>query len=146
MVYDFTTVNYDHLRQLINRSGLSEREFSKQLWGDNTHLTVQYFQKRPDIRVSSLIKMAEILHCSIEEFFQKSDSEKTSTTVDGNRNIVNSNNVRIEINNLKAENRALKMLIAEKDKRLEEQKQYAEQLGKRLDLVLQLGQKKDSGV
>ena len=115
MTYDFTIINYVRLKELIQQAGLSDREFCKQLWGDDTHTTIQYFIDKPNIRVNSLVRIAEILHCSMDKIFQKSDINGTVPAIEGDKNIVNSNNIRIEINSLKAENQALKMVIDEKN-------------------------------
>ena len=44
----------------------------------------------------------------------------------------------IDMADLRAENKALKMVIEEKDKRLAEQSRYIKELGDRLDMVLRL--------
>ena len=49
MTYDFTIINYVRLKELIQQAGLSDREFCKQLWGDDTHTTIQYFIDKPNI-------------------------------------------------------------------------------------------------
>ena len=100
MTYDFTIINYVRLKELIQQAGLSDREFCKQLWGDDTHTTIQYFIDKPNIRVNSLVRIAEILHCPMDKIFQKSDTNGTVPAIEGDKNIVNSNNIRIEINSL----------------------------------------------
>lgn len=142
MTYDFTIINYVRLKELIQQAGLSDREFCKQLWGDDTHTTIQYFIDKPNIRVNSLVRIAEILHCPMDKIFQKSDTNGTVPAIEGDKNNVNSNNIRIEINSLKAENQALKMVIDEKNERIAELKKLAEQLERHLNYVLAQDERK----
>ena len=135
MTYDFTIINYVRLKELIQQAGLSDREFCKQLWGDDTHTTIQYFIDKPNIRVNSLVR-------PMDKIFQKSDTNGTVPAIEGDKNIVNSNNIRIEINSLKAENQALKMVIDEKNERIAELKKLAEQLERHLNYVLAQDERK----
>lgn len=143
MKYEYSTISTDRLKQLLQQSGMSDRVFSKKLWGENTHQTPAYFEIRPDVRVSTLVKMAEILDCSIEDFLIKSDTTSDTPTVSGHHNVVNSSFVNTDVTTLKAEIKALKMVIEEKDLRIEDLKKANEDLGKRIDLVLQISQHRD---
>jgi DNA-binding Xre family transcriptional regulator len=141
MVYDFDTIDYNRLCDLVKAKGFTDRRFSKLLWGDKTHLNLKYFIKKSDVRISMLFKLARILDCEIEDFFHKSDNSSDNPPIIGSHNIVNSSLVNTDITNLKAENRALKMVIEEKKARIEDLKKTNDELGKRLDLVLQIGHK-----
>ena len=72
--------------------------------------------------------------------------KKEIQTINGIGIVNNSPNAKVDLVDLRAENKALKMVIEEKDKRLAEQQKYIDQLGKRLDLVLQLGHNSDTGM
>ena len=87
--------------------------------------------------------MAEILGCSIEDILKKSDTNTDIPTINGDHNVVNSNNISTDVTTLKAEVRALKMVIEEKNQRIEDLKKANSDLGNRLDLLLQLGRKID---
>ena len=73
MRYENNTVKSERVRELLERAGISIGEFSKSLWGAKTHNTITYFDARPDVKVSTLVRMAEVLGCSIEDILIKSD-------------------------------------------------------------------------
>lgn len=143
MKYENNTVKSARVKELLLRAGISIGDFSKSLWGPKSHNSITYFDARPDVKVSTLVRMAEILGCSIEDILIKSDSSSDSPTVNGHHNVINSNYVNTDVTTLKAEVKALKMVIEEKNLRIEDLKKNNTELGRRLDLVLQLGQNKD---
>ena len=65
------------------------------------------------------------------------------TSINGHYNVVNSSYVNTDVTSLKAEVKALKMLIEEKNQRIEDLKNVNAELGARLDMVLQYGQNRD---
>lgn len=69
MKYENNTVKSERVRELLERAGISISEFSKSLWGAKTHNTITYFDARPDVKVSTLVRMAEVLGCSIEDIY-----------------------------------------------------------------------------
>lgn len=143
MRYENNTVKSARVKELLARAGISIGDFSKSLWGSKSHNSITYFDARPDIKVSTLVRMAEILGCSIEDILKKSDTNTGIPTINGDHNVVNSNNISSDVTTLKAEVRALKMLIEEKNQRIEDLKKANSDLGNRLDLLLQLGRKID---
>lgn len=143
MRYENNTVKSERVRELLERAGISIGEFSKSLWGAKTHNTITYFDARPDVKVSTLVRMAEVLECSIEDILIKSDSTSDVPTINGHYNVVNSSYVNTDVTSLKAEVKALKMLIEEKNQRIEDLKNVNAELGARLDMVLQYGQNRD---
>lgn len=143
MRYENNTVKSERVRELLDRAGISIGEFSKSLWGAKTHNTITYFDARPDVKVSTLVRMAEVLGCSIEDILIKSDGTSDVPTINGHYNVVNSSYVNTDVTSLKAEVKALKMLIEEKNQRIEDLKNVNAELGARLDMVLQYGQKRD---
>ena len=144
MRYENNTVKSERVRELLERAGISIGEFSKSLWGAKTHNTITYFDARPDVKVSTLVRMAEVLGCSIEDILIKSDSTSDVPTINGHYNVVNSSYVNTDVTSLKAEVKALKMLIEEKNQRIEDLKNVNAELGARLDMVLQYGQNRDN--
>lgn len=143
MRYENNTVKSERVRELLERAGISIGEFSKSLWGAKTHNTITYFDTRPDVKVSTLVRMAEVLGCSIEDILIKSDGTSDVPTINGHYNVVNSSYVNTDVTSLKAEVKALKMLIEEKNQRIEDLKNVNAELGARLDMVLQYGQNRD---
>ena len=143
MRYENSNVKSERVKELLKRAGISIGDFSRSLWGPKSHNSITYFDARPDVKVSTLVRMAEILGCSIEDILIKSDSSSDSPTVNGHHNVINSNYVNTDVTTLKAEVKALKMVIEEKNLRIEDLKKSNSELGRRLDLVLQLGQNKD---
>lgn len=143
MRYENNTVKSERVRELLERAGISIGEFSKSLWGAKKHNTITYFDARPDVKVSTLVRMAEVLGCSIEDILIKSDGTSDVPTINGHYNVVNSSYVNTDVTSLKAEVKALKMLIEEKNQRIEDLKNVNAELGARLDMVLQYGQNRD---
>lgn len=143
MRYENNTVKSERVRELLERAGISIGEFSKSLWGAKTHNTITYFDARPDVKVSTLVRMAEVLGCSIEDILIKSDGTSDVPTINGHYNVVNSSYVNTDVTSLKVEVKALKMLIEEKNQRIEDLKNVNAELGARLDMVLQYGQNRD---
>lgn len=143
MRYENNTVKSERVRELLERAGISIGEFSKSLWGAKTHNTITYFDARPDVKVSTLVRMAEVLGCSIEDILIKSEGTSDVPTINGHYNVVNSSYVNTDVTSLKAEVKALKMLIEEKNQRIEDLKNVNAELGARLDMVLQYGQNRD---
>lgn len=143
MKYENNTVKSARVRELIRRAGISIGDFSKSLWGANSHNSLAYFDARPDVKVSTLVRIAEILGCSIEEVLIKSDSSSDTSSTTCRPDVGGSKSESSDITTLKAELKALKMLIEEKDKRIEDLKSANSELGRRLDLVLRLRQDRD---
>lgn len=143
MEYKYRTVKSARVKELLERAGISIGEFSRKLWGANTHNSITYFDARPDVKVSTLVRMAEVLGCSIEDILIKSDGTSDVPTINGHYNVVNSSYVNTDVTSLKAEVKALKMLIEEKNQRIEDLKNVNAELGARLDMVLQYGQNRD---
>lgn len=144
MKYENNTVKSSRVKELLARAGISIGDFSRSLWGTKTHNSITYFDARPDIKVSTLVKMAEILNCSIEDILIKTDTNSDTPTINGHHNVINSNYVNTDVTTLEAEIRALKMVLEEKNQRIDDLKKANSELGNRLDMVLNLGQKWDN--
>ena len=143
MKYENNTVKSARVKELLLNAGISIGEFSRNLWGPKSH-TITYFDARPDVKVSTLVRMAEIIGCSVEDILIKSDDNSDAPTINGHHNVVNSSYVNTDITTLNAEVKALKMLIEEKNQRIEDLKKANTELGQRLDMVLQSGLFKDN--
>jgi hypothetical protein len=87
------------------------------------------------------MKVCNLLDISLDELFSGSDKIGNSPYIVGNQNIVNSSVVNQDVKSLQAENKALRMLIREKDERISDLKKVKDELNA---LVLALGQKSDS--
>ena len=139
MKYDFDKLETERLRELISKANLSEKAFCKALWGEQTHQVLLNLERRPNVRASTLVKIATILDCNIDDLFLRKDRNETEKpSVVGNNNVVNSHYVNTDIPSLKAEIKALRMLIDEKNARIEDLKKANDEVGKRLDLVLSI--------
>lgn len=142
MALDYETPNVELLKHYMKLKGMNQRQLSVAVWGKNTHRgVVQEWTAKPDPRCSTLVKVCRVLGISTDSLFQKSDNTKVVPSVSGNGNVVNSSNVTIELADLKAENKAQKTVIEEKNKRIEELQKDKAQLNKMLDAVLNLYQK-----
>ncbi len=113
MRYENSTVKSERVKELLKRAGISIGDFSRSLWGPKSHNAITYFDTRPDVKVSTLVKMAEILDCSVEDILIKSDTNSDIPTINGHHNVVNSSYVNTDVTSLQAEIKALNMVIEE---------------------------------
>ena len=144
MRYECVNVNLDFLRKAIASRGMTERQFAVLMWGEGTHRTINDFLRRPNTTIETAMKVCNILDISLDEFFGGSDKIGASPFIVGNQNIVNSSIVNQDVKSLQAENKALRMLIREKDERIIDLKKGNDELGARLDMILKLGQFSDT--
>lgn len=144
MRYERIYIDIDKLKSIIKSRGLRERDFCVMTWGEDTHRTVRELAKRPNVTIETAMKMCNTLDISLDELFNGSDKIGESPYIIGNQNIVNSSVVNQDFKSLQAENKALRMLIKEKDERIEDLKKMKDSLGARLDFVLKLGHNSDS--
>ena len=138
MRYECVNIDLDFLRKALQARGITERQFAILMWGEETHRTIKDFLRRPNTTIETAMKVCNILDISLDEFFGGSDKIGTSPHIVGNQNIVNSSVVNQDIKSLQAENKALRMVIKEKDERISDLKKVKEELGSRLDAVLSL--------
>lgn len=139
------TPNLEYLNQVLRDRNLTPRQLSKLLFGDGTHRNIiKEITTKPDIRASTVVRLCRALNISMDSLYQNDIDGLKNQTINGIGIVTNSNHVKIDMADLRAENKTLKLLIAEKDKRIEEMQKHNDQLGRRLDLLIQLGQKKDS--
>lgn len=141
MRYECVNVNLEFLRKAIASRGMTERQFAILMWGEETHRTINDFQRRPNTTIETAMKVCNLLDISLDELFSGSDKIGNSPHIVGNQNIVNSSVVNQDVKSLQAENKALRMLIREKDERISDLKKVKDELNA---LVFALGQKSDS--
>lgn len=144
MRYENSTVKSERVKELLKRAGISIGDFSRNLWGPKSHNAITYFDTRPDVKVSTLVKMAEILDCSVEDILIKSDTNSDIPTINGHHNVVNSSYVNTDVTSLQAEIKALNMVIEEKNLRIEDLKKANEHLSNSIELVKQFSHIQDS--
>lgn len=144
MRYENSTVKSERVKELLKRAGISIGDFSRSLWGPKSHNAITYFDTRPDVKVSTLVKMAEILDCSVEDILIKSDTNSDIPTINGHHNVVNSSCVNTDVTSLQAEIKALNMVIEEKNQRIEDLKKANEHLSNSIELVKQFSHIQDS--
>ena len=140
MRYECVNVNLDFLRSALKARGLTERQFAVLMWGEDTHRTIKDFLRRPNTTIETAMKVCNILDISLDDFFGGSDKIGASPFIVGNQNIINSSVVNQDLKTLQAENRALRMLVREKDERITDLKKVKDELSQRLDYVLKIGQ------
>ena len=130
MRYECVKVDLDFLRKAIEARGMTERQFAILMWGEDTHRTINDFIRRPNTTIETAMKVCNILDISLDDFFGGSDKIGASPFIVGNQNIINSSVVNQDPKSLQAENRALRMLIKEKDERIADLKKVKDELGK----------------
>ena len=136
MRYERVYIDIDKLKSIIKSRGLRERDFCIIMWGEDTHRTIKELARRPNTTIETAMRICNTLDISLEDLFNGSDKVGESPYIIGNQNIVNSSGVNQDAKTLQAENRALRMLIKEKDERISDLKKVNSDLGKRLDLAL----------
>jgi transcriptional regulator with XRE-family HTH domain len=144
MRYERIYVDLEKLKSIIKARGLRERDFCVLTWGEETHRTIKEFVRRPNITIETAMKICNTLDISLDELFSGSDKIGESPYIIGNQNIVNSAVFNQDQLSLMAENKALKMLIKEKDERINDLKKVNGQLETMVDLLKQKGQNSDS--
>lgn len=144
MRYERIYIDLEKLKSIIKARGLRERDFCVLTWGEETHRTIKEFIRRPNITIETAMKICNTLDISLDELFSGSDKIGESPYIIGNQNIVNSAVFNQDQLSLMAENKALKMLIKEKDERINDLKKVNGQLETMVDLLKQKGQNSDS--
>ena len=87
----------------------------------------------PKLGHQTLIFLANSLYVSFDTFLEVQEKKSDFPNINGNNNNVNSTVINNDIASLKSENESLKMLIKEKDMRIED-------LKRNLDTVIKLAQ------
>jgi hypothetical protein len=128
----YIKLSHDKLEKAISNAGMTEREFVKKYYNKSTHGTLEGIAGA-DFRISKLIKICNLLNVDMENLFDSMDSSGNIPRFVGNNNNVNSTVIRDDNTALRTENKALKLIIEEKDKRISD-------LSKTLDYLIKLNQ------
>ena len=137
MRYERVYIDLDRLQALIRARGLRERDFCTILWGKDTHRTIKEFARRPNTTIGTAMRVCNLLDISLDELFSGSD-------IIGKQDFIRDYEGGQDVQTLQSENRALRMVIKEKDERITDLKKYKDELSTHLDLVLKLGQNSDT--
>lgn len=133
MQLDLNSPNVNYLAQVLKDRELTSRQLSQLILGEDTHRNiVNELKSKPDTRALTIVKVCRALNITMDSLYS-SEPNKDIPTVDGNNNVFNSSHVRIEINNLRQENKALKMVIKEKEIREKDLKGQIDSLQKSVD-------------
>ena len=122
----------NHLKQGLYELGVTERELCKRMKGKDTHVRLKDIFT-PKFGHQTLIDLANALDVPIDTFLEVQEKKSDLPNITGNNNNVNSTVINNDIASLKSENESLKMLIKEKDMRIED-------LKRNLDTVIKLAQ------
>lgn len=146
MALELNMPNLEYLNEVLKMRNMTARQLSKVIYGEQTHRDIiKEVTKKPDVRASTVVKLCRALDISMDSLYQNSDSDSLkSQTINRTEIANNSPNAKVDMSDLRGENQALKLLLEEKNKRIEEQKKYIEQLHKSLDMALQIGHKSDT--
>lgn len=144
MAYIYDTVNIERLRYLMKLRGINERDFSKKLWGTGTHRDFDnYFSQKTNVRCNTLVRICNILNIPMDALFTDLDTNSPIPPIMGNDNIINSAIIGSDISSLKHENDTLKLVLKEKDARIDDLKNINSKLEDRLDLIIKMGRFSD---
>lgn len=132
MLYKRETPDTDVIVDVLKRNGMTIRQLSKLMYGENTHRDlIKNLKEKPDIRSSTLVRICNLLEIPMETLFNNDVNHENSGEVPsivGNNNVVNSSVINNDITALRAENKALKLLIEEKKMRIEDLRQQNKEL------------------
>lgn len=144
MRYERVYIDVEKLKTIIKARGFREREFCVIMWGGDTHRTINEFKRRPNTTIETAMKVCNTLDISLDELFSGSDKIGDSPYIVGDQNIVNSAVINQDAKSLQSENKALKMLVKEKDGRIADLKKVNQQLSDVIGLLNRKGQNSDS--
>lgn len=143
MVLERINPNLEYIQDVLKERNLTPRQLSKMIFGESTHRDiVKEITTKPDVRASTVVKLCRALEISMDSLYKDNITSKQDVqTINGIGVINNSPHAKVDLADLRAENKALKMVIEEKDKRIAEQLKYIEKLDSKLDLALKLQNK-----
>ena len=136
MVY--VRISKEKVKAALEAAGLTSRELIKAYYGQGNK-TKGYFDDliRENMGTEKLVKVANIIGCRMDDLFEMQGdvSVEASPSIRGSHNNVNSTVINHDVESLRSENAALKLLIEEKDKRIKD-------LQNNLNMVIALAQGK----
>lgn len=140
MLYKRETPNAEVIVDILKHNGMSVRQLSKLMYGEKTHRDViKDLRAKPDIRSSTLVRICNLLEISMEILFKHDTSIDNNVDVPsivGNNNVINSSVVNNDITSLRAENKALKLLLEEKNLRIEDLREHNKELISHLNMLM----------
>ena len=133
----------EYIQDVLKERNLTPRQLSKMIFGESTHRDiVKEITTKPDVRASTVVKLCRALEISMDSLYKDNITSKQDVQTINRIGIINNSpHAKVDLADLRAENKALKMVIEEKDKRIAEQLKYIEQLDSKLDLALKLQNK-----
>lgn len=144
MRYERVYIDVEKLKTIIKARGFKEREFCIIMWGDDTHRTINEFKRRPNTTIETAMKVCNTLEISLDELFCGSDKIGDSPYIIGDQNIVNSAVINQDAKSLQSENKALRMLVKEKDERIADLKKVNGQMESVINMLRELGHNSDT--
>lgn len=128
----YKAFSLNKLRAILDSRGLRDRDLVKMMYGSGSHQTFKTIFS-PQFGVQKLVDVCNAMDIPMDCLFETyTDTEKTPS-IQGSNNNVNSTVINNDVATLKSENEALKLLIKEKDSRIED-------LKRNLDKVIELAQ------
>ena len=144
MSYKTDSLDGEKLKTIMKARGFKEREFCVIMWGDDTHRTINEFKRRPNTTIETAMKVCNTLDISLDELFSGSDKIGDSSYLIGDQKIVNSDVIHPYAKSLQSENKALRMLVKEKDERISDLKKVNGQMESVINMLRELGQNSDT--
>ena len=144
MRYERVYIDVEKLKTIIKARGFKEREFCIIMWGDDTQRTINEFKRRPNTTIETAMKVCNTLEISLDELFSGSDKIGDSPYIIGDQNIVNSAVINQDAKSLQSENKALRMLVKEKDERIADLKKVNGQMESVINMLRELGHNSDT--
>lgn len=144
MRYERIYIDVEKLKAVIKTRGIKEREFCIIMWGADTHRTINEFKRRPNTTIETAMKVCNTLDISLDDLFSGSDKIGDSPHIIGDKNIVNSSVINQDAKSLQSENKALRMLVKEKDERIADLKKVNQQLTGVVEVLNRKVQNSDS--
>ena len=144
MRYERVYIDVEKLKGIIKARGFKEREFCVIMWGDDTHRTINEFKRRPNTTIETAMKVCNTLDISLDELFSGSDKIGDSPYIVGDQNNVNSAVINQDAKSLQSENKALRMLVKEKDERIADLKKVNGQMESVINMLRELGHNSDT--
>lgn len=140
MATELNTPNVEIIIEALKKRGMTARQLSKLIYGEDTHRDiVKEITKKPDVRASTVLKLCRTLGITMDSLYQNRNTNNGEILiVEGSNENTKPSDDETDSAVLMAENRALKLVIEEKDKRISDLVTVKEQLDRRLDLLLEL--------
>lgn len=115
----YIAFSLDKLRTILEERGLKDRDLVKLMYGVESHQTFKtIFTKQ--FGWQKLVDVCNTLDIQLDDLFELSTDSVQHPTIQGNFNNTSNAVVNHDFASLRSENEALKLLIKEKDSRIED--------------------------